>query len=270
MPHLIELDASGHFLRNVLPYFSLEVVPLDLKIDRQNNIWVTSPSLDKVTEVSSEGHVLRVLGGKQQGPPTSEYSLFREVDDVAFDIQGDIYIGYLDGHVSKLGHEGNLLRSWGGRGDLPGQFKGPAHCIDLDAAGNVYVVDIGNRRIQEFNGDGQFLKQFTIDVPAPPGARLPNGEVPSGPGFKPPWPVVTLCITPEPEQFLYVADAFPGRIYKMNLEGRILGMFGVAGKKPGELRVINKILCPSENELYVTGLGAGSLSMQKLELRPTN
>jgi hypothetical protein len=36
-----------------------------------------------------------------------------------------------------------------------------------------------------------------------------------------PW---TVCITPGPHQVLYASDAYPGRIYKMTLEGKVLGV----------------------------------------------
>src|SRR5213078_2080305 len=73
-----------------------------------------------------------------------------------------------------------------------------------------YVADRGNRRIQVFNTDGKFLRQFTIDVPAPADARPAIGNKPTAttgtmsPGA--PW---TLCITPGPNQVLYTSDAFP-------------------------------------------------------------
>jgi hypothetical protein len=89
-----------------------------------------------------------------------------------------------------------------------------------------------------------------------------------GAASKPPWPVLAICITPEPSQFLYVSDVFPGRIYKLSLEGKVVGEFGKAGTKPGEFDLIQEISCPSENELYVTELGLWRV--QKLDLRSTH
>jgi hypothetical protein len=64
-----------------------------------------------------------------------------------------------------------------------------------------------------------------------------------------PW---AICITPPPHQFLYSSDAFPGRIYKLSLDGKVLGMLGKSGKQLKEFGWIHEIACPSENELFVS------------------
>jgi hypothetical protein len=53
---------------------------------------------------------------------------------------------------------------------------------------------------------------------------------------------------------LFSSDAFPGRIYKLSLDGKVLGTFGKTGKKLGQFGWIHEIACPSENELYVAEL----------------
>src|SRR6516164_5830899 len=64
-----------------------------------------------------------------------------------------------------------------------------------------------------------------------------------------PW---TVCITHGPgTQYLYTSDAYPGRVYKMTLDGKLLGYFGKAGRMNKEFGWIHQIACPSENELYV-------------------
>jgi hypothetical protein len=78
-----------------------------------------------------------------------------------------------------------------------------------------------------------------------------------------PW---ALCITPPPNQVLYSADAFPGRIYKLTLDGKVLGVLGETGKKLEQFGWIHEIACPSENELYVAELL--NWRIQKLILHP--
>jgi hypothetical protein len=53
---------------------------------------------------------------------------------------------------------------------------------------------------------------------------------------------------------LFSSHAFPGRIYKLDLDGKVLGMFGKSGKQLGQFGWIHEIACPSENELNVAEL----------------
>lgn len=87
------------------------------------------------------------------------------------------------------------------------------HSIAVDASGHVYVADRGNRRMQVFDGDGTFLRQFTIDVPVDPNARPAIGNKPiSSRGTMAPGSPWAICITPGPHQVMYVSDGFPGRV----------------------------------------------------------
>ena len=236
-----------------------------------------------VIKFNPAGRVMMVFGRKQEAsdegtgpvkhahPPLPPVDgLFRQVTDVAWDVQGNTYIsdGYINSRVAKVDKDGNWLKSWGTPGDGPGQFNTP-HSIAVDAKGNVYVADRGNRRIQVFDGEGNFLRQITIDVPAPPDARPAIGSRPTATtgtmASGAPW---AICITPGPDQVLYSSDAYPGRIYKLSLEGKLLGMLGESGKQLKQFGWIHEIACPSENELYVAELL--NWRIQKLILEPAH
>ena len=146
------------------------------------------------------------------------------------------------------------------------------HSIATDARDQVYVADRGNRRIQVFDPDGKLLRQITIDVPydentKPAIGNKPNQTPPVGTAQTmvagAPW---TVCITPPPNQVLYASDAYPGRIYKLSLDGKVLGVLGQAGKNVKQFGWIHEIACPSENTLYVAELL--NWRVQKLELHP--
>jgi hypothetical protein len=79
-----------------------------------------------------------------------------------------------------------------------------------------------------------------------------------------PW---TVCITPGPTQYIYTSDAYPGRIYKLTLDGKLVGMLGKAGRQMKQFGWIHEIACPSENEIYVGELL--NWRMQKLILHPS-
>jgi hypothetical protein len=66
---------------------------------------------------------------------------------------------------------------------------------------------------------------------------------------------------------LYASDAFPGRIYKLSLDGKVLGVLGETGKQLKQFGWIHEIACPSENVLFVAELL--NWRVQKLVLHPT-
>jgi hypothetical protein len=78
-----------------------------------------------------------------------------------------------------------------------------------------------------------------------------------------PW---ALCITPGPNQVLYAADAYPGRIYKLSLDGKVLGVLGESGRQLKQFGWIHEIACPNENTLFVAEII--NWRVQKLLLHP--
>jgi hypothetical protein len=104
----------------------------------------------------------------------------------------------------------------------------------VDAKGSVYVGDLENKRIQVFDNDGNFKTEYR-NVGSP----------------------LAICISPGPHQYLYSSNSNSpgnfdnGEIYKMELDGTILGKFGTAGKGPKEFGTVHTIDCRSENEVYV-------------------
>ena len=286
---LLEFAPDGRFLReigrNLYAWSYAHVV----RVDRDDNIWVTDKGSDMVIKFNPAGEVAMVFGRKQEAsdretgplehpnpPLKAEDGRFRQVTDVAFDPAGNAFIsdGYINSRVAKVDALGNWVKSWGDRGQRQGELHTP-HSITADARGNVYVADRGNRRIQVFDGEGNLLRVMQVDVPFDPAIRPAIGNLPDVsrkddptlvnklmmPGA--PW---ALCITPGPNQVLYMSDAYPGRIYKLSLDGKVLGVLGQSGKQLKQFGWIHEIACPNENTLYVAELL--NWRIQKLLLKP--
>jgi len=250
---LLEFDADGKFLREIGRNLYAWSFAHMVKVDRHDDIWVTDKGSDMVIKFTPEGRVAMVFGRKQEpsdeetgplkhpNPPLpAEPGRFRQVTDTAFDAADNTFIsdGYINSRVAKVDKDGNWIKSWGDRGNGPGQFATP-HAIATDAEGNVYVADRGNHRIQVFDNDGNFLRQIVIDVPVPPDAKPAIGNIPGEAQIKAgtfapgsPW---TICITPGPNQVLYSADAWPGRIYKLSLDGKLLACLAKAASSSNNL-----------------------------------
>jgi hypothetical protein len=283
---LLEFNPDGKFVREIGHNLYAWSFAHSVRIDKDDNIWVADKGSDMVIKFDPEGRVAMVFGRKLEAsdegaeplkhpkPPLPPVDgLFRQVTDMAWDSAGNTYIsdGYVNSRVAKVDKDGNWIKSWGEPGDQPGQFNTP-HSIAVDAQNNVYVADRGNRRIQVFDVDGKFLRQIVIDVPFDPEARSPIGNKPKlpivgnqamAPGA--PW---AICITPPPNQVLFSSDGYPGRIYKLGLDGKVLGVLGESGKQLKQFGWIHEIACPSENELFVGELL--NWRVQKLILEPVH
>jgi len=279
---LFEFGPDGRYLREIgsnLYGFSFAHT---VRVDPQGNLWTTDEGTNMVVKFSPAGRVLMVLGRRDEAveeaaphvpgtpPPPPRWGGFNRPTDVAWDTEGNVFIadGYNNSRVVKVDKDGRWLKTWGERGKEPGQFN-ILHTIASDAQGNIYVGDRTNRRIQVFDPNGTLRRVMTIDVPY---AGTPNVMLGAQPtaganalgASGAPW---AICITKGPVQYLYSADAVPGRIYKLTLDGKVLGVLGGAGKKTGEFGWVHQIACPSENELWVGEIL--NWRVQKLALHPT-
>jgi DNA-binding beta-propeller fold protein YncE len=278
---LLEFGRDGKFIREIGKNLYAWSYAHVVRIDKDDNIWAVDKGSDMVIKFNPEGRVVMVFGRKKEAsdeavpwtrvnPPRPAIDgMFRQPTDVTWDTEGNIFIsdGYINSRVAKFDKNGNWIKQWGDRGTKPGEFNTP-HSIASDARGNIYVADRANRRIQVFDPNGTFIRAITIDVAFDPATRPAIGNMPSPEGAAAqsgaPW---AICITPGPNQVLFSSDAYPGRLYKLTLDGKVLGVFGKTGKQPGQFGWIHEIACPSENEVYVAEIL--NWRVQKLTLRPS-
>ena len=268
--HLFEFDEKNAFVKewgqNAYGFSFAHAV----RVDKDDNVWVVDEGANMVMRFNPQGRVTMVLGRKDEaidyleefledgahtergrnskiGAGAGRGGSFGRPTDVAFDTQGNIFVsdGYDNSRVAKFTKDGDFVKSIGSRGTEPDQFNTP-HAITYDAKGLIYVGDRGNNRIQVYDSD---LKRQAIFS-----------------NVRAPWAV---CVTPPNaagQQFLYSADA-GGKIYKLSLDGKLLGTFGTLGKKVGQFYWVHQMHCVSENEI-ITG-EAQNWRVQRIVLKPT-
>jgi NHL repeat-containing protein len=292
---ILLFDATGKFLREVGKGLYAWSYAHAIRYDKDDNLWAIDKGSDMIVRINPEGHVTMVFGRKKEASDEAEpwtrvnpprppiNGQFRQPTDVAWDAQGNIYIsdGYINSRVAKFSKDGDWVASIGEPGKNRGQLNTP-HSIANDAKGNIYVADRGNRRIQVIDpATNQFVREIKIDVPAPPNvqpwmgatpnlAEIMSPNAPPGAATMAPGAPWAICITPpnaQGTQYLYSADAYPGRVYKLTLDGKVLGWLGRVGHQPKQFGWIHEIACPSENTVFVGELL--NWRVQKLTLRPT-
>ena len=287
---LLEFDATGKFVREIgKNNFALSYAHA-VRIDKQDNIWIVDKGSNMIVKFNPQGRAEWMFGRKGESShldvppdyasqigvilqragvavtlppnnnprnpvPVHRDNVFNQPTDVAWDSKGNSYFsdGYINSRVGKVNAKGEWVASWGSLGTGPGQFDTP-HGIAVSPADEVYVADRGNRRIQVFDTEGKYLREFTIDVPVDTkrgkivyGSEQPNAKT----GSQAPGAPDALCMTPGPNPVLFVGDLYPSRIYKVSLEGKLLGVYGQPGRNLGEFGWIHAIACPSEDEIWV-------------------
>src|SRR2546427_2160346 len=272
---LFQFDRNGKFTREIGQGIYGFMFAAQVRVDPQDNLWVVDEMSAMVMKFDPQGRIVFLLGRKaeaiQNPPPAAgpgggaeggggrgggapgagaQQDLFNRPTDVAWDAQGNVFVA--DGHgnarVAKFSKDGVFVKSWGQKGTAPGQFAS-VDSIAVDAQGNVHAADAGNMRIQVFDNNGTFKTEIR---------NVGNAQA--------------ICITPAANQVMYVSNSNPpndldtaGEIYKMRLDGSMIGKFGRAGKLLKEFGTVNAIDCRSENTLYVGKVG--NFRVQKLTIR---
>ena len=278
---ILEFGPDGKYIREIGHNLYAWSYAHTVRVDKDDNLWAVDKGSDMIVKFNPEGRVVMVFGRKKEAsddgaepwkrvtpPRPAVDGQFRQPTDVTWDPQGNIFIsdGYINSRVAKFDKNGDWAKQWGDRGTKQGEFNTP-HSIAADAKGNIYVADRGNRRIQVFDSDGNFLRVIHINVPTPPTIHPWMGNPPTAEALAAqngaPW---AICITPGSTQYLYSADAMPGRVYKLSLDGQVLGVLGSSGRQLKQFGWIHEMACPAENELYVGEIL--NWRVQKLLLHP--
>jgi sugar lactone lactonase YvrE len=265
---LWEFGPDGKFIKEIGRGFYGFQFAHSVRVDPQDNIWTVDEGTNVVTKFNPDGtKVLMVIGHRPsqadgpyatpKGPnvPDGKYTLCRPTD-VAWDLQGNIFIadGYCNNRVVKYDKNGRFLAQNGsekvGKGE--NEYNLP-HGLQVDHQGNVYVADRGNARYVVLDNNLKWKTSYNQYGSA--------------------W---SDCISEGPHQYLFVSNSNPngnapgswkigGQIYKMELDGTVVGKFGRAGKMAPGFQVVHMMDCRNPNQIIVGEIE--SWRMQKFVLK---
>ena len=271
---LFEYSPQGQFVREIGRNNYGFAFAHSVRVDAQDNIWAVDEGTDMLVKFAPDGRVLMTIGRREDPvrmlvnmPGAGVYHgrnekyTFGRQTDVAFDQQGNVFVsdGYFDARVVKYDKNGRFVKAVGTRGNGNLQFNTP-HSIATDFQGNVYVGDRGNQRVQVLDNDLNWKANYP-NVGNPWAVCVSGGPGPKNPG----------------KQYLYVSNSWPdsapaaaaeftGEIYKMELDGTIVGKFGRGGKAPGEFATTHQIDCRDPDVLYTAEIN--DWRSQKIRLKP--
>ena len=263
-----EFDANGKYVKEFGADSYAYAFAHAVRVDYDGNIWTVDEGTNVILKYSPDGKLLMVMGKRPDPieqlammPGVAPFSganrpySYHRPTDIGFDRAGNIYVsdGYTDARVVKYDKNGRFIKSAGTRGEGQLQFRTP-HTIAVAHDGTVFVGDRSNQRIVVLDKDLNWKTAYT-NVGAPWG----------------------LCISAGEHQYIYSSNSVStsidsrstpttGEIYKLELDGTVLGHFGKAGKALGEFASTHHLDCRDPNLLYVAEIQG--LRIQRVVLHP--
>jgi uncharacterized protein (TIGR03663 family) len=138
------------------------VTPRNLAVGPDGSIYVADSGNNRIQVFDQNGNFIMKWGNEGAEP-----GQFSEPWDIAVADDGTVYVADTWNHrIQAFNPTGQFLHTFGTFVNVqhdaqaePGKFWGPRG-IAIDPAGNLYVTDTGNKRVQKFTPDGQFLQTW--------------------------------------------------------------------------------------------------------------
>jgi sugar lactone lactonase YvrE len=213
---------------------------LGLATDRNENLYVADAGSGAVQVFSPQGRLGRRIDLSRPAGLGATGLI-----DAAIGPDGRIHmIDNYNNRVSTVGPDG-APRIFGQAGAKGGEFSAPTFCA-VDAAGNLYVSDCLNARVQVFTGSGEFVRAFGRADRGPGGFGRPKGVAVSAAGE------------------IYVADSWMNTVQLFDAAGRFVAILGDEAGRPLDLGSPNGVALGPGNLIYVAERLAARLQIREL------
>ena len=184
------------------------------------------------------------------GAPRSGNGHFSGPSGMVVGFGNRVYVADTYNHrIQVLDANGNLLGKWGanggaggaaGGGLLDGQFLLPQQ-LNVDSDWNIYVADLGNRRVQVFDKDGSHLRNIQPLAGGQPLFASPTGVAVDRAGN------------------VYVSDLLPSIVYRIDAVSGAVSVVGSAGTAQGQFRQPSQLAVDTDGNLFVADMRNGRI-----------
>ena len=232
---LMIVDATGRVVESWDQHNHLFTHPHSIAIspyDPERHVWVVDDDSEQIFKFTSDGTLVMTIGEfRVRGNDSTHLG---GPSGITWLPNGDFYVtdGYKNSRVVKFSKDGKYLMEFGKPGTGPGEFRTP-HGLAIDAKGRLYIADRTNDRIQVFDANGTFLKQW-------PNIGMPN----------------YIAISRD-QQYAWVADGRNNKILKYDLEGNLLYSWGTFGFDPGLIWCVHGFSTDAQGNLYTAEVFSG-------------
>ncbi len=202
----------------------------DLAVDGTGTVYVSDFYDNTVEKLSLSGTTLARWGGRGATPGRFSYP-----QGIAVDSGGSVYVADRGNHrIQKFNASGAFVGEWGGRGTGPGEFGGDPNSgpsgVAVGPAGDVYVTDPANRRVQRFTPSGALVGLWG-------GLGSPDGIATDSVGN------------------VYVSDTASNLIDEFTASGAFVGRWGRRGEGAGTFSNPAGLAVDPAGNVYVADFG---------------
>jgi sugar lactone lactonase YvrE len=209
--------------------------PKGVAVGPDGKVYVSEGRGNRVTVFNPDGTF-----SASWGQPGSGDGEFNEPWGIAVAPSGEVFVADTWNHrIQKFTPDGRFITSWGGLVDTnkdpqgaPGRFWGP-RSIAIGKDGLLYVTDTGNKRIEVFDANGQFVRTFGGGGEEPGKLNEPVGLAIDG------------------DQLL-VVDAWNNRIQRLDRDGTPISSVPIQGWESHGIANKPYIAVGPDGSMYVT------------------
>jgi sugar lactone lactonase YvrE len=218
--------------------------PLGVAVDTAGRVYLAEQGAGSVSVFDSQWNLLYKLG-----VGNGEFGL---PNYVALDPArpGVVYVTDSSANEVRAYQDDRLLLRFSGDGTNALNFPAGVY---LSAAGELFVVDQNNDRVQVFSAAGVYLRQFTLVT------KVGSGMFGSYAGGR------SQGVLGDALGRIYVADSYQGFVRVFDSQGVYLGNVGAFGENPGQLRLPAGLALDPFNRLFVASVNNGRVEIFGLD-----
>ncbi|MGB6687962.1 MAG: prepilin-type N-terminal cleavage/methylation domain-containing protein [Terracidiphilus sp.] len=247
-----ESNVAGYFFDDIVSFkepWQMQALNYSLASGECGNLYVVDSSNNRVQLFNMSSSWIGSIGGTSSACtscmctssscPTSSGSGNGQLwapYDAAIDSSGNIWVvDHNNYRVEKFSSSGSYLSKFGSCGSGNGEFgvcrNGGGNGIAIDSSGNFWVVDGGNKRVEEFNSSGSYLSQFN-----------------NGGNFSQHLQFVHV----DSSGNIWVSDWATNELEKFNTSGTLLETIGSALTGFGTLGGVNDFTFDASGNIWIT------------------
>ncbi len=241
---IVVFDGNGNIIERWTQYDSILKRPHFIAVnpyDPEKHVWIVDDHSHVIYKLSNDGkRIVQTIGTRDVAGADGTH--FNRPTYLTWLPDSTMFVadGYNGTRVAKFDKDGKFLLAWGQKGTPPND-KRPAHFnnvhgITVDPqTRQVFVNDRGNHRVQVFDENGKYLREWSF------------GEEPSD----------IHLVQIGADRMLWAYDRGTSKMLKYDLNGHFQYAWGVWGDFPGGFWGVHGFTVDQEGNFYVAEVDTG-------------